>query len=76
MDYVGGTRVPRVQFGVSPDCVGKRTVEMIRMNNSQLCPHTVSGVTPETTRGTRVLPTAFRALHQCLARLAILAVCR
>jgi len=54
---VGGTRVSRVQFGVPPNCHGARATEFRRMNNSNLCPSPVSGVTPETTRETRVLPT-------------------
>ena len=57
---VGSARLWRVQFGVSPNCNGQRTIEMTWINNGKLWPHTVLGVTPETTRGTRVLPTAFR----------------
>ena len=53
---VGSTRVSRVQFGVPPNCHGARATEFRRMNNSNLCPSPVSGVTPETTRETRVLP--------------------
>jgi hypothetical protein len=33
-------------------------MQMARINNGKLWPHAVSGVTPETTRGTRVLHTA------------------
>jgi hypothetical protein len=54
---LGSTRLRRVQFGVPPNCVGKRTMEITWTNKGKLCPQTVSGVTPETTRGTRVLPT-------------------
>ena len=54
---VGSTRLRRVQFGVPPNCVGKRTMEITWTNDGKLCSQTVSGVTPETTRGTRVLPT-------------------
>jgi hypothetical protein len=48
---VGSTRLRRVQFGVPPNCVGKRTMEITWTNEGKLCPQTVSGVTPETTRG-------------------------
>ena len=54
---VGGTRVSRVQFGVPPNCYGARATEFRRVNTSNLCPSSVSGVTPETTRETRVPPT-------------------
>ena len=54
---VGSTRVSRVQFGVPPNCHGARTIEFRRVNTSNLCPSSVSGVTPETTRETRVPPT-------------------
>jgi NADH-quinone oxidoreductase subunit M len=52
---VGSTRVSRVQFGVPPNCVGARTIDFDQMKDGKLSPQTVSGVTPETTRGTRVL---------------------
>jgi hypothetical protein len=54
---VGSTRVSRVQFGVPPNCHGAGTTEFRRMNTSNLCPSSVLGVTPETTRRRRVLPT-------------------
>jgi len=34
--FIGSTRVPRVQFGVSPNCIGKRTMQMTWMNNGKL----------------------------------------
>jgi hypothetical protein len=34
------------------------------MKNGKLQPHVVSGVTPETTRETRVLPPTFAALRE------------
>jgi hypothetical protein len=52
---VGSTRVSRVQFGVPPNCVGARTIGFDQTKDGKLSPQTVSGVTPETTRGTRVL---------------------
>ena len=55
---VGSTRVSRVQFGVPPNCHGARATAFRRVNNSNLCPSSVSGVTPETTRRRRVLPIA------------------
>jgi hypothetical protein len=55
---VGSTRVSRVQFGVPPNCRGARATAFRRVNTSNLCPSSVSGVTPETTRRRRVLPTA------------------
>jgi hypothetical protein len=62
---VGSTRLWRVQFGVPPNCIGVRSIYPKLTNNGKLCPHTVSGVTPETTRETRVPPTnlAPRASH-------------
>jgi NADH-quinone oxidoreductase subunit M len=60
---VGSTRVSRVQFGVPPNCVGARTIGFDQMKNSEPSPQAVSGVTPETTRETRVLHNIFvRAL--------------
>jgi NADH-quinone oxidoreductase subunit M len=60
---VGSTRVSRVQFGVPPNCVGVRTIGFDQRKYGELRPQTVSGVTPETTRGTRVPPTvSVRAL--------------
>jgi hypothetical protein len=59
---VGSTRVSRVQFGVPPNCVGARTTVLDRRKTASSVPK-VSGVTPETTRGTRVPPTvSVRAL--------------
>jgi NADH-quinone oxidoreductase subunit M len=52
---VGSTRVSRVQFGVPPNCVGVRATVLDRTNDGRLRPPQVSGATPETTRGTRVL---------------------
>jgi hypothetical protein len=54
---VGSTRVPRVQFGVPPNCVGVRTTVLDQTNHCCPRPPRVSGATPETTRGTRVLQT-------------------
>jgi hypothetical protein len=54
---VGSTRVSRVQFGVPPNCLGMHPIAFDQTINGILRPHTVSGVTPETTRETRVLPT-------------------
>ena len=53
---VGGTRLRRVQFGVPPNCRRVSTIGVNRMNNGKLYSQMVSGVTPETTRETRVLP--------------------
>jgi NADH-quinone oxidoreductase subunit M len=52
---VGSTRLWRVQFGVPPNCVGVRAIDFDQTKDGKLSPQTVSGVTPETTRGTRVL---------------------
>jgi len=52
---VGSTRVSQVQFGVPPNCVGARTIGFDQTKDSKLGQRTVSGVTPETTRETRVL---------------------
>ena len=56
---VGSTRVPRVHFGVPPNCVGVRSTVPGRTNDGNQHPLPVSGAAPETTRGTRVLPTGF-----------------
>ena len=56
---VGGTRVSRVQFGVPPNCCGARATAYRLVNKSNMCPSSVSGVTPETTRRRRVPPTVF-----------------
>jgi hypothetical protein len=53
---VGSTRLRRVQFGVPPNCGGARPTAFGQKNNSDLRKPSVSGATPETTRGTRVLP--------------------
>ncbi len=55
---VGGTRVSRVQFGVPSNCHGMRAVGVDGANCGDLYWQTVSGATPETTRGTRVLHTS------------------
>ena len=52
---VGSTRLWRVQFGVSPNCVGVRTIDFDQTKNGKPSSQAVSGVTPETTRGMRVL---------------------
>ena len=52
---VGSTRLRRVQFGVPPNCLGARAIYVARTINDKPCLQKVSGVTPETTRGTRVL---------------------
>jgi hypothetical protein len=49
------TRVPRVQFGVPPNCGGAHDLALDRSHHEQRRPSPVSGATPETTRGTRVL---------------------
>jgi hypothetical protein len=49
------TRVPRVQFGVPPNCGETRRHTPTRTRHQQRRPFPVSGATPETTRGTRVL---------------------
>ena len=56
---VGSTRVSRVQFPDTsgPNCLGARTIYVARTINDKPCLQKVSGVTPETTRGTRVPPT-------------------
>jgi hypothetical protein len=53
---MAATRLRRVQFGVPPNCHGKRSHIMALINNSKFCPCPVSGATPETTRETRVPP--------------------
>ena len=52
---LGSTRVPRVQFGVPPNCSETRHLAFTcsRYSMRRLSP--VSGGTPETTRETRVL---------------------
>ena len=55
----GSTSVSRVQFGVSPNCDGARRIGFCQMNAGDLRWPWVSGVTPETTRQRRVLPTAY-----------------
>jgi hypothetical protein len=54
----------RVQFpdASGPNCRGRRTIDINRMNNGKLCSQKVSGATPETTRETRVLPHIFPRL--------------
>ena len=52
---VGSARLRRAQFSVPPNCVGGRAVGLDQMKNSELSLQAVSGVTPETTRETRVL---------------------
>ncbi|MGO8836550.1 MAG: complex I subunit 4 family protein [Limisphaerales bacterium] len=52
---VGGARLRRAQFGVPPNCIDGRAVGLDQMKNSELSLQAVSGVTPETTRETRVL---------------------
>jgi hypothetical protein len=54
---VGSTRLRRVQFGVPPNCLGMRTTALEQTTNGILRSYPVSGVTPETTRETRVLLT-------------------
>ncbi len=54
---VGSTRLRRVQFGIPPNCVGARAIYVARTINDKPCLQKVSGVMPETTRGTRVPPT-------------------
>lgn len=49
------TRVSRVQFGVPPNCGETRHQTLTRLRHQQRRPSPVSGGTPETTRGTRVL---------------------
>ena len=64
---VGSTRLRRVQFGVPPNCCGRRTIDIDRTNNGKLRSQKVSGATPETTRETRVLPHIF--LRLCVNKL-------
>jgi formate hydrogenlyase subunit 3/multisubunit Na+/H+ antiporter MnhD subunit len=54
---MGSACLWRVQFpdASGPNCVGIRTIGFDQMKDGKLSPQTVSGVTPETTRGTRVL---------------------
>jgi hypothetical protein len=52
---VGSTRLRRVQFGVPPNCVGVHTIDFDQTKAGKPSPQAVSGVTPETTCGTRVL---------------------
>ncbi len=56
--FVGSTRVSRVQFGVPPNCPGARGLAFCRPPARGMYTLAVSGVTPETTRRRRVLPTA------------------
>jgi hypothetical protein len=56
---VGSTRVPRVQFGVPPNCRGARGLAVCHPHTRSVCTPPVSGVTPETTRQRRVLPTNY-----------------
>ena len=56
-NYIGGTRVSRVQFGVPPNCVGVRGLVYDCRLNQNPCLPPVSGATPETTRRRRVPPT-------------------
>jgi hypothetical protein len=65
---VGRTRLRRVQFpdASGPNCVGARVIGFGPMKDSELSQQTVPGVTPETTRGTRVLPVSFSTFpHTC-----------
>ena len=55
-NFMGGTRVARVQFGVAPNCVGTRALAGWRRTNNKLRPPTVSGATPDTTLAARVRP--------------------
>lgn len=52
---LGSTRVPRVQFGVPPNCGGARSQVFTRSHPQQRRRSPVLGGTPETTRETRVL---------------------
>jgi len=52
---VGSTRLRRVQFGVPPNWDGTRAAIIEHTSSGGLRPQAVSGATPETTRGTRVL---------------------
>ena len=61
---MGSARLRRVQFGVPPNCRSAHTFAGNRTSDNNLCLQTVSGVTPETTRETRVLP-----YYSCIARL-------
>jgi hypothetical protein len=61
--FVGSTRVSRVQFGVPPNCHGARGFAFCRPHSCSMYTASVSGVTPETTRQRRVLPTAFGRAH-------------
>jgi len=56
--FVGSTRLRRVQFGLPPNCHGARGLAFCRPHVCGVCASSVSGVTPETTRRRRVLPTA------------------
>jgi hypothetical protein len=49
------TRVPRVQFGVPPNCGRTRDLAQARPRHQKRRPSPVSGATPKTTRGPRVL---------------------
>jgi hypothetical protein len=48
-------RVPRVQFGVPPNCGGACGLVLVRPRMSLHRSLPISGGTPETARGTRVL---------------------
>jgi hypothetical protein len=55
INAVGSTRLRRVQFGVPPNCHGARATVGYRTSDGSLRQQSVSGATPEMTRGTRVL---------------------
>jgi hypothetical protein len=59
----GSTRVPRVQFGVPPNCGETRRHTPTRTRHQQRRPFPVSGGTPETTRATRVLQSSGESAH-------------
>jgi hypothetical protein len=63
---VCSTRLRRVQFGVPPNCHGVPATVGCQRIISKLLWQSVSGVTPETTRGTRVLHNNF-SLRLCVS---------
>jgi NADH-quinone oxidoreductase subunit M len=53
---VGSTPLQRVQSGIPPNCGGRRAIGFNQMKDRKLSPQAIPGGTPETTRGTRLLP--------------------
>ena len=67
---VCGTRLRRVQFCVPLNCRGAHAIGFTRVNSGNLYWRTVSGVTPETTRETRVLHNNY-PMSSCLCAFGV-----